>query len=112
MTWEEHEREYGLVLSDIPDNIRCYDSIPNSQWYSDVDGSSYGSAHSRCDGLTWEFNDMLSFHPVRVGEVWHCISNDDLYDNGYDAKGNRLYQSWVIDRIISEGEAYLNTRIY
>lgn len=100
MTWAENEKEYGLVLSDIPTSITIYDSIPNNRWHSDAGGSSYGSAHGRCDGLTWEHNDMMSFNPVRVGEIWHCICNDDLYGDGYDSKGNRLYQSWVIERMV------------
>ena len=101
MTWEEHEKEYGIILTDIPDNIEKYDSIPDNQWYSDANGSSYGTANKRCDHLTYEYNDMLGFGVVRVGDTLHCICNDDLYvPSGYDSKGDRLYASWVLERIV------------
>ena len=101
MTWEDHEKEYGIVLTDIPENIVRYDSIPNNHWHSSPNGSSYGSANKRCDHLTYEYNDMLSFHPIRVGDTWYCICYDDLYQALSDPMGNRLYNSWVTERLIT-----------
>jgi hypothetical protein len=86
MTWEEHEKVYGIVLSEIPENIRIYESS---------DGYSY--ANNLCDGLTYTYNDLLSFTPIRVGDTWHCICKDDLYDM---SKDGYQYQEWVIERII------------
>lgn len=98
MTWEEHEKEYGIVLTDIPDSIRIHDTIENDQWFSTTDG--YAAACGRCDHLTWEFQDLFCFTPVRVSNAWYCICNDDLYSDEYDEHGNRKYQRWAIDRII------------
>jgi hypothetical protein len=92
MTWDEHERVYGIVLSDIPKEIRIYDTIANTQF-----GSGYSDASNRCDHMVYEYNDMICFTPIRVGDTWHCICNDDLYDpqrDGYE------YQQWVKDRLI------------
>jgi len=92
MIWDEHELEYGIVLTDIPTNIQIYDTLSLTQF-----GGGYSGASKRCDHLAYEFNDMLCFHPIRVGDSWHCINNDDLYDR---SKDGYQYQQWVKDRLI------------
>jgi hypothetical protein len=92
MTWEEHEKEYGIVLSDIPKDIQIYDTLSITQF-----GGGYSGASKRCDHLTYEYSDMLSFHPIRVGDFWHCICNYDLYD---PQKDGHQYQPWVLERLI------------
>lgn len=95
MTWEEYEKEYGIEVTHIPSHIKIYDTISDNKWYSDTNGSSYGASCERCDGLTYEHNDLLSFTPIRVGSLLHCICNDDLYNV------DKTYQSWVLDNLTS-----------
>jgi hypothetical protein len=92
MTWDEHEKEYAIILSDIPKEITIYDTLPNIGF-----GGGYSGASKRCDHLVYEYNDMMCFHPIRVDDMWYCICNDDLYDR---SKDNYQYQSWVLERLI------------
>ena len=74
MTWEEHEREYGIVVEEIPNgiynnNLRIYGSCHN-----------YSSAQNFIDVLDYEYEGLVVFLCVREknGTDWFVINEDDL----------------------------------
>ena len=89
MTWEEHEKEYGIVVNSILAEVRIYDKVSY-----DESGVGYSYACNLCDGLCYDFNDMMCFTPILCEEMWYCISNDDIFDNNGD------YQQWILDNLL------------
>jgi len=74
MNWEEHEREYGILVKDIPNGIynqelRIYGSTPD-----------YSSAHGQIDGLDYMYEGRISFECVKnqTDGQWYILDKDDL----------------------------------
>lgn len=74
MTWDEHEKEYGIVVEEIPNGIhneylRLYGKCHN-----------YSSANNLIDCLDYEYEGRVCFVCVREknGTDWFVIDKDDL----------------------------------